>query len=337
MDVMKSLKPKGFSTGVFLFVLLGCLLLYLSPDPLQKMQKSWAWRSQFRLEQEELVNILKNASNPNKTVILTTLNEAWADPGSVMDLFLESFRIGENTSHLLHNLVIIAMDEKAFKRCKSIHPHCFSLTTPGINFSSEKRFMTPDYLKLMWRRIDFLHRVLKLGYSFVFTDADIMWFRDPFPYFDSQDEFQIACDHYNGKPRDKGNSANGGFNYVRSSKATIEFYEYWYMAREWHPKMHDQSVFEIIKHEPIVANSGLRIKYFDTMYFGGFCEPSRDLNKVRTMHANCCVGIERKIYDLRLILDDWKNFTVLPPEYYERRNIEKGSPWSAPSECKKWS
>lgn len=98
-----------------------------------------------KLEPEDpLGEVLRNASMPNKTVILTTINEAWAVPGSVMVLFLESFRIGENTCGLLNHLVIIFVDERAYNRCKSIHPHCFSLITHGINFMSEKRFMTPD-------------------------------------------------------------------------------------------------------------------------------------------------------------------------------------------------
>lgn len=105
----------------------------------------------------------------DKTVILTTLNEAWAAPNSVVDLFLESFRIGDRTSGLLNHLVIIALDMKAFKRCLDVHTHCFFLVSEGIDFHQEAYFMTPAYLKMMWRRIDFLRSVLEMGYNFVFT------------------------------------------------------------------------------------------------------------------------------------------------------------------------
>lgn len=106
---------------------------------------------------------------PDNTVILTTLNDAWAAPNSVIDLFLESFRIGERTRWLLKHLVIVSLDQKAFYRCMAVHPHCFSLVTEGTDFSHEAYFMTPDYLKMMWRRIDFLRSVLEMGYNFVFT------------------------------------------------------------------------------------------------------------------------------------------------------------------------
>lgn len=103
------------------------------------------------------------------TVILTTLNEAWAAPNSIIDLFLESFKIGVGTRRLLNHLVIVALDHKAFKRCLEVHTHCFALVTEGVDFRKEAYFMTPHYLKMMWARIDFLRSVLEMGYNFVFT------------------------------------------------------------------------------------------------------------------------------------------------------------------------
>lgn len=105
----------------------------------------------------------------DNTVILTTLNEAWAAPNSIIDLFLESFRIGDGTLRLLNHLVIVALDERAFRHCLDVHKHCFYLAGEGDNFHEEAYFMTPAYLKMMWRRVDFLRSVLEMGYNFVFT------------------------------------------------------------------------------------------------------------------------------------------------------------------------
>lgn len=110
----------------------------------------------------------------DKTVILTTLNAAWASPGSVIDLFMESFRTGETTRHLLNNLVIVSLDMKAYKRCMAIHAHCFALTTEGVDFSGEKNFMSKGYLRMMWRRVDFLRVVLGKGYSFIFSVSFVL-------------------------------------------------------------------------------------------------------------------------------------------------------------------
>ncbi|KAL8156724.1 hypothetical protein AgCh_001721 [Apium graveolens] len=269
---------------------------------------------------------------PEKTVILTTLNEAWAAPNSVFDLFLESFRIGNETLKLLDHLVVITMDEKAYNRCMALHPHCYSLTTNDIDFSSEAGFKTPVYLKMMWRRIEFLGTIIDLGYNFIFTDTDIMWFRNPFPRFHTKADFQIACDFYRGNPSDiKSNLPNGGFTYVKSNKQTSKFYKFWYKSREKYPGLHDQDVLNKIKHDPYIRKIGLSIKFLDTAYFGGFCEPSKDMNRVCTMHANCCVGLSNKVYDLNIILGDWQNYLSVRND---TRKLLNSSPWNVPNHCK---
>jgi hypothetical protein len=120
-------------------------------------------------EDARLERVLSAAAMAKDTVILTTLNSAWSEPGSVVDVFLESFRIGESTRALLDHLVIVSLDMTAHARCKQIHQHCFALVTSGVDFSGQKNFMSDGYLKMMWRRIDFLRQVLEKGYSFVFT------------------------------------------------------------------------------------------------------------------------------------------------------------------------
>lgn len=106
---------------------------------------------------------------PDRTVILTTMNQAWAAPGSIFDLFLESFRIGDGTHRLLDHLVVIALDDKAYRRCSALHKHCYAFVTDQADFHKEAYFMTSLYLKMMWARLDFLRSVLEMGYNFVFT------------------------------------------------------------------------------------------------------------------------------------------------------------------------
>lgn len=103
-------------------------------------------------------------------MIITTLNKAWSEPNSTFDLFLHSFHVGKGTKPLLRHLVVACLDEEAYSRCSEVHPHrCYFMKTPGIDFAGDKMFMTPDYLKMMWRRIEFLGTLLKLRYNFIFT------------------------------------------------------------------------------------------------------------------------------------------------------------------------
>ncbi|XP_020599194.1 uncharacterized protein At4g15970-like [Phalaenopsis equestris] len=283
------------------------------------------------LENEEvrLARVLKEASMEDKTVLLTTLNAAWVSTYSIIDLFLESFQIGNGTRWLLDHLVIIAFDKKAYRQCMVIHSHCFALTTMGIDFSGEKNFMSDGYLKMMWRRIDFLRIVLEMGYNFIFTDADVMWFRNPFPHFFPDGDFQIACDRFFGDHLDRKNVPNGGFKFVKSNNRTIEFYKFWYSSRHKHPGYHDQDVLNRIKFDPFVDEIGLKMRFLSTAFFGGICEPSRNFSVVCTMHANCCVGLSRKFNDLRLMLEDWRRYMALPPALKNSRLPF----WRIPQNC----
>ncbi|CAN5963512.1 unnamed protein product [Sphagnum jensenii] len=276
-----------------------------------------------------LEDILARASMPDKTVILTTLNAAWAQPNTMIDLFLDSFHQGEGIEYLLNHLVIIALDQVAYNRCTELHTACFMLTTEGVDFAAEKFFMTGEYLMMMWRRIEFLRKVLEMGYSFVFSDTDIMWFRDPFPRFDKSADLQIACDKYTGIPGDLDNQPNGGFVYARSNNRTIDFYKYWYMSREDHPGLHDQDVLNEIKFDQDFVDIGLELRFLNTLYFGGFCEVSKDLEQVCTMHANCCTGLQRKLKDLRLVKEDWKCFRQMSPQMKKLQRVY----WRAPRQC----
>lgn len=165
---------------------------------------------------------------------------------------------------------------------------------------------------------------------FSFQDADIMWFRDPFPRFYSDADFQIACDTFLGNSTDVHNRPNGGFNYVRSNNRSIEFYKFWYAAREIYPGYHDQDVLNIIKFHPYMIDIGLKMRFLDTAYFGGFCEPSKDLNQVCTMHANCCFGLYSKLHDLKIMLQDWKMFMFLPPSLKQSAYMS----WRVPQNCR---
>ncbi|KAM0919732.1 hypothetical protein ACQ4PT_007909 [Festuca glaucescens] len=278
-------------------------------------------------EDARLERVLRAAAMANDTVILTTLNSAWSEPGSVVDVFLESFRIGEHTRELLDHLVIVSLDATAYRRCKQIHTHCLAVATEGVDFSGQKNFMSDGYLRMMWRRIDFLRLVLEKGFSFIFTDTDIVWFRSPLLHLYAEGDFQIACDHFTGDPDDLGNMPNGGFTYVRANSETVEFYKYWYAARERHPGRHDQDVLNMIKRDPYLAEIGVRIRFLSTEFFGGLCEPSRNLSAVCTMHANCCVGLRRKINDLNVMLHDWRRFMSLQDK--DKHSVS----WSVPQNC----
>ena len=158
-----------------------------------------------------------------------------------------------------------------------------------------------------------------------------MWFRDPFARFYTDADFQISCDYFRGNSYDINNSPNSGFIYVKSNNKTIQFYKFWNTSRERFPGMHDQDALNKIKYDPFIKNNtGIEIRFLDTAYFGGFCQPSRDLNKVCTMHANCCVGLNNKVNDLRIMLEDWRKYMALTVD----EKASKPSSWTIPQNCR---
>ncbi|KAI5078636.1 hypothetical protein GOP47_0006307 [Adiantum capillus-veneris] len=261
--------------------------------------------------EEKLKAVFEKASMPDRTVIITTLNAAWAENNTMIDIFLESFQHGDGTQRLLQHLIIVCLDQKAYDRCLEIHPHCLKVKTGGVDFSGEQALLSHDYIKMIWRRIKFLETVLEMNYSFIFTDADVIWLRDPFPQLrhESKADMQIACDRFNGKPWDIRNKPNAGFTYVRANEKTLTFYKYWYSERRRSSKMADQEVFNAIKYEDTFKSIGMNLRFLDTQYFGGFCGIMfTDMTKAYTMHATCCKGLSAKLNDLRAILNGWKNW-----------------------------
>ncbi|CAN6302783.1 unnamed protein product [Urochloa humidicola] len=270
--------------------------------------------------------VSRAATADDRTVIITCVNEAWAKPGSLLDLFLESFRSGEGISHLLDNVLIVAMDQPAMARCKALHPHCYLYTIPGVDLASAKFFLSKEYLELVWSKLKLQRRVLQLGYNFLFTDVDILWFRNPLKHVTAYADMSVSSDVFFGDPDRIDNFPNTGFFHVRPNNRTIAMTRIWHQARERYPGMNEQPVFNAIK-KGLVADLGLRVQYMDPAFMGGFCSYGKDLRKICTMHANCCVGLGNKLRDLRTVLDDWKKYTRMP--HWAKHTAR----WTVPGAC----
>lgn len=128
---------------------------------------------QYNPERENLVKVLRRVTMPDRTVIVTMVDEAWARTGSILDVFLQSFKVGEGTQRFLNHLVIITTDAQAFEYCNSLHPHCIhpSIFPQFFGFNTQST-ANPDHSMFSWRRNYVLFKVLELGYNIIFT----VWF-----------------------------------------------------------------------------------------------------------------------------------------------------------------
>ncbi|CAM0942983.1 unnamed protein product [Alopecurus aequalis] len=259
---------------------------------------------------DDLAVLLRSAAMEDNTVLMTFTNGAMAAVDSLLDVFLESFRVGEKTEPLLKHLVVVAVDDEALVQCKRVHTLCYRLDLGGgINFTAEKTFMSRDYLEMMWARNRFQTRVLELGYGFLFTDVDIVWFRNPLLRVPVGADITFSCERYDDSqdPYDLRKDANGGFLYVRSNMRTIAFFKSWYEARRVYRGRNEQYVFNAVKQELSVRH-GTAVLFIDTAYFGSNCQPKKDFLRLCTFHANCLKGLTNKLQLLRGIMAEWKQF-----------------------------
>ncbi|KAL6637786.1 hypothetical protein ACP70R_025358 [Stipagrostis hirtigluma subsp. patula] len=300
--------------AVCVFVVVGTYVA-LSPaagdaEKEQKFFNIWRRRSSAALAPDDLEVALRGAAYANKTLILTVLNKAYAEEDGLLDLFIESLRRGEGTAQLIDHVLLVAMDQPAFQRCRSLGGvKCYLLGPDGDDgagdLSSEQLYMSDGFIRMMWRRIRLLGDVLKHGYSFIFTDLDVMWLRNPFPRLDRGDgeDLLISSDNFNGAPRDyAGNELNTGFFFVASNNRTAALLDEWHAARVASAGMKEQDVLNQMKRRGAFRRLGVRVRVLDTARFSGFCEDSRDAAQVATVHANCCRTMRAKVADLRAVL-----------------------------------
>ncbi|CAM0884384.1 unnamed protein product [Alopecurus aequalis] len=330
------------------FTLAFCLLCLLVSDewsPVDMMAASWrqhattpAGRNSNESKFAGLAELLPKVATDDKTVIITSVNEAFARPGSLLGLFRESFYAGERIAHLLDHLLVIAVDRAAYHHCRRVHPFCYLLkATTSMNLSSASNYMSDAYVELVWAKLELQQHVLQLGYNFLFTDVDIVWFRDPFRHIGVHADMATSCDQYNGDTDSLANWPNTGFYYVKSTGRTVEMLRRWRTARWRFPRGHEQTIFNHIKHELAAADGDLRVRFqfLDTARFGGFCQLFRnDMAEACTMHANCCVGLGNKLSDLRDVLGQWKKYTTMPPQ--ERKDAKaagRSLGWRVPAKC----
>ncbi|XP_071734348.1 uncharacterized protein At1g28695-like [Rutidosis leptorrhynchoides] len=260
---------------------------------------------------DELEVALEGASMANKTVIIVIANKAYTEGNKPMlDIFLDGFWLGEDTRRLKKHLLIVAIDQMAFERCMFLRLFCYRLKTDDGNFVDEKIYMSKDFVKMMWLRTRFLRDVLRLGYSFVFTDMDVLWLRNPFPILTVNQvvDLQISVDWFNGNQWSEKHMINTGFYMIKSNNKTIALFDEWYTKRKSSSGKKEQDVLLKMMRKGAFTRLGLKVKFLDTNYFSGFCQDSRDVSVVTTVHANCCRSIKAKLVDLSTVIHDWKRF-----------------------------
>ncbi|KAI4324888.1 hypothetical protein MLD38_030332 [Melastoma candidum] len=271
---------------------------------------------------DELGKVLTEAATEDKYVVVTVLNKAYVEGDKPMlDIFLDALWLGEGTHRLVKHLLVVVLDSTSMERCRFLRLHCYHLEIEGGgSLEGEKLFLSEDFLRIMWRRILLLRDILARGYSLVFTDTDVLWLRDPFPKFDPNPrvDFQISADRFKGNPWSVKNPINAGFYMVRSNNRTVALFQEWHNQRNRTvgTSLHEQDMLVQMLRGGVFGRLGVKFRILDTTRFSSFCQNSKDVKQVATVHANCCKTIRAKVTDLTKAIADWKRFKSNPNERF---------------------
>ncbi|KAG9142121.1 hypothetical protein Leryth_024172, partial [Lithospermum erythrorhizon] len=177
--------------------------------------------------------------------------------------------------------------------------------------------------------------IIYLLINFLFCqDTDILWLRNPFLKlgFTGDVDFHISTDSFNGNEWSQENHINTGFYMVKSNNKTIAIFDEWYARKKNSQGLKEQDVLENMKKEGMFKKFGLSVKFLNTVDFSGFCQDSTDVQRVTTVHANCCRTVRAKLLDLTTVLHDWKKFNKNPlsnESFVWSKHIACGNSWNS--------
>ncbi|RWW21052.1 hypothetical protein BHE74_00047933 [Ensete ventricosum] len=244
----------------------------------------------------------------NRTLVISQVNKEQAQENGMLRLFIRSLQEGEGTEFLIKHILFVTVDEIAFKQCSILKLNCYQLPSMEPLNSSEEMVLSGG-LDMMWGRSLLLGEVLRHGYSFIFTDLDVMWLRNPFPMLSyAGEDMQI----YNGEPN---NSSHfffiSGFYSVAANNKTIALFDQLYAARIDSKIVNGKDMLMFLLRSisrDALQRLGLKVHFLDAVYFSGLSQEAIDITKVTTVHADCCPSEEAKLADLTVLVDAWKTY-----------------------------
>lgn len=159
--------------------------------------------------------------------------------------------------------------------------YLFVIPTRSQNFADAPKeearvYGDKRFIAMMMAKVTCVQLVSMLGYNLLFQDVDIVWFKDPLPYFDKPEikDYDVFFQDDGGHSlRYAPYSANSGFYFVRHNDRTRHFLSQLLMAGDLiiSTKSHQQALIAFLQEH--VSLHGLRAKVLsrDTEEFpGGF-------------------------------------------------------------------
>ena len=209
----------------------------------------------------------------NKTIILAMIDDS-------QGLSVRNFYENSIVPLGLSNTLFVSTSRGGCKTLLALHIPCVLYG----NFSGRAAvYGTTDFLAKMNVRTRYTLRALELGYSILQTDTDMVYFKDPFPYFiDCTKCYFVALE--DGKPE----SINAGFVYIRASNVTVDVYREMYRWSIVKPTSEDQKNLN-----SIMTNKKVAYQILDTNKFlcGKYYYERPSKRYFRSFAADCPICV----------------------------------------------
>lgn len=251
---------------------------------------------------------LRSANMPRK-IIVAAVNTAYLE--LTANWFCSLLR-----SDLVRKTLLVGLDPSACSHAakNGISLPCFYDPCFFGGSGEEIAWRSANWVRVTVAKILPVESLLQRGYSVLFTDTDIVLFRDPFPVLYEDVDLEIQNDHQNSTKADVYMQLNSGLYYARPS--ALPLLRRWMNASAEDPKTSAQLVLtKMISRErkagslvyvPPTKRSGevvpppkASFRVLDPVLFpnGGLVFKNRIVklhNKTVAVHANWMVGMKEK-------------------------------------------
>jgi hypothetical protein len=151
------------------------------PPTLSETQSYWMSVLKTYLEQFEsnlaVVKDLAARVAIRQTVIVLVCNAGQAE-------LLVNFICGNRFRHLsTDHLLVFATDEETRDLMQSLNVAVVYDATQNLPKQAASRYADATFAKMMLAKVWCVQQLVWLGYNVLFQDVDVVWFRDPLPYF----------------------------------------------------------------------------------------------------------------------------------------------------------
>jgi Nucleotide-diphospho-sugar transferase len=224
--------------------------------------------------QQRLRSLLNN-TDIHDPMIVMTVNKGQSE-------LLVNFVCSATSRDLpLHRVILFATDQYTYSLCQDLRlQYCYHDPTlfGDIPQEAAEYFGDNTFMKVMKAKVYSVHLILTLGYSVLFMDVDVVWYKNPLDYYRTimvNDQWDLVFQNDGAKTLQYAPySPNSGFYFVRHSPKTMflfgELLKMGDTISLYHS--HQHALSQLLNEH--ISWTGLRVKVhntgFDNPFPGGF-------------------------------------------------------------------